>query len=111
MNIKLLRSIQKEINDTRYIDMDNYFRCGSPCCIAGYALGENYKDANSPTYEPDNIFKDAQKELGLTFTQATLLFLIGKWPDEFYEAYDKAFDQGGRAKVTSERIDHFIKTK
>jgi hypothetical protein len=59
----------------------------------------------------------AQKDLGLTSTQATKLFFLPRmgykigWPLKFQEAYDHAQTPQGRLYVAIRRVEHFTKTK
>jgi hypothetical protein len=110
--------------------------CGTAGCIAGTAciitgaikpsriIGRTYRNTYTggrPFWEfPDNTPDKARKALGLKKEQAQRLFYMPDhiwsdidlhWPKRFGTAYRKAKTPRGKARVTSRRIDHFIKTK
>lgn len=109
--------------------------CGTVLCIAGQAVdiaGEfkpifdyvsgfgTVKFARNVINKDGHVFEytdAAMMALGLTEPQALRLFYVDNWPRQFGHRYD-ASDNGRRnmknlaerAKITSERIDYFIKT-
>lgn len=127
MNVKLLRKVQKHIlEEPRRINMNTVISyvdpsdkesppCGTVGCIAGWT--------NILSRNPDGYMYDAAAALDLNPAQKRRLFTepfyTGKkkfpadttWPAKFAARYEKAKTAKTRAKVTSERIDHFIKTK
>jgi hypothetical protein len=117
MNIELLRKVQEQIvNHPETFRIDRW-NCGTAQCIAGHALSMTGHQWMAPTNEPDNLVIAgdeatevvAQRELALSFWQAKRLFYDWRWPSEFQVPYRNA-DYVGRAKIASERIDHFIAT-
>ncbi len=95
--------------------------CGTAGCIAGWALllgskkkGLTLKHASGLTVLW-NIKEKAQRLLGLTSLQSTLLFIEEKWPAEFSRDKDGHYldhkSALSAAKLAAKRIDVFIKSK
>lgn len=139
MNIKLLRQIQQVIRKsptqfnmgdwiTRHADETDHGapigvgKCGTACCIAGWAtvLNGKRKLAKVPhTW----MAEPGQRALDITDEQAGRLFWTQQWPLYFRDKYWKLSDAALQADlskrcvfaarladVACERIDHFIKT-
>ena len=104
--------------------------CGTVGCIAGLAC---WLEGKRPTLVRDFNFRLGRYEshldyayaertgaklLGLTKADAARLFFVEDvwfdetphWPARFRNRYKGAKTPRGKAKVTSDRIDHFIKT-
>lgn len=137
MNTKLLLKVKRHIlAEPKRIDMDipvstSEWRhlmppCGTVGCIAGWTvILANRKGREAPTktwerFESKEIISDytwqtvrrhAIRLLRLTDRQATVLFHVPQWPQEFLDAYEKAKRPSTRAKVTAGMIYHFIKTR
>lgn len=134
MNTKLLRKVQKHIlAEPRRLDMNvlGYTLdviektdppCGTVGCIAGWAaLLQNEKWFELSNAEKEGLmdWTEGETALKLTTEEAHRLFIepkyaeteIHAWPLKFATRYLKAKTPRQRAKVTSDRIDHFIKTK
>lgn len=133
--VKILRRVKAHIlAEPRRLEMNDYASktdaapCGTAGCIAGWTclLESNMEtvkawnarapeDAWVPT--PD-WHEEASRLLGLTEEKADKLFMPweleyeedASWPKEFQRRYDKCKTKVGKAKVTAERIEHFIKT-
>ena len=128
MNTRLLRRVQRQIlAEPKRLDMlkllmrgreavkcygkDMLPLCGTVGCIAGWTveLGKGHRAKASITA--------AAKLLRLTDEQANRLFFFAfhcsrsYWPANFEAAYDTATTDEARAQITSDRIDHFIRTK
>jgi len=98
--------------------------CGTAGCLAGNALvvakliKPKYRtDDKLEVFEfPDDTPQIAAKWLGIDEAEAAKLFYLGGdtddlgWPHEFTEKYDQAETLRKRAKVLSQRIDHYIQT-
>ena len=106
--------------------------CGAVGCIAGWAhmlTMDKFPVTENEFEQADNdAWKEGQKKLELDLREAERLFTEPKfyglstldeedvnyqetWPANFAKRYLNAKTAKGRAKVTSDRIDHFIKTK
>jgi len=112
--------------------------CGTTACLAGWALtlagrkshqlasplkiarglcqgfNENFDSIGVIGGERNyTIAVKGATELGLDYNQAEKLFYINHWPAKFSVGYYRARDKNDnveKARVTCERIDHFIKT-
>lgn len=129
MNVGLLRKIQKHIiQEPRRLDM-NVIRhfvdpkgkenppCGTVGCIAGWA---NVLSGNYEKFDYYIGLSEAASTLGLDLGQRERLFTepilyndrdIDGWPEKYAVRYLKAKTANERARATSDRIEHFIKTK
>jgi len=125
--IKRLRLIQKDIlSEPRQFDMGHFFtksptnvekvpHCKTAACIAGWAVTHARKI--NPRSAMD-IFGDsgacqdpAAQFLGITEYQSEMLFFSSNWPSDYAAAYDACeFSPELRARVSVERIEHFIRT-
>jgi hypothetical protein len=130
VNVKLLRQIKKHIlknPDRLYMgegilvgepgdalpiwEANKEFpECGTTACIAGWACilsGSNPKRlVRSPWM---TIRRKAQKLIGIE-GDPDFLFQDEQWPSKFANAFERAVTAKTQAKITGERIDHFIKT-
>jgi hypothetical protein len=111
---------------------DNIPPCGTQGCIAGWAavLTDKNIKANDkgilqiPEDYYDDVENNAAEALGLTIDQANRLFYFKEWevnydddayayvgwPTKFSKAYEKAKTAKTKAKITVQRIEHFITT-
>lgn len=126
INITLLRKVKKHIlEEPRRLDMNVVLNgdqsgpdappCGTIGCIGGWT--------NFLSGKPEDSLSDAAIRLGLDSDEQGRLFeepayTVSQpteeragWPEKFMRRYLKAKTPQTRAKVTAERIDHFIKTK
>jgi hypothetical protein len=117
MNIPLLEQVKAHIlTHPKALDMSEWWspNCQTVGCIAGWGCalaGQPLKDQelNGPVSPPRavNLF-------GLSDEQALRLFHVDVWPKEFSRAYDEETCDNDRpeelARITAERIDHFIAT-
>jgi hypothetical protein len=95
--------------------------CGTVGCIAGWAcvLGKGLEKASPAIRAQRMTWISGQELLHLSNEEAARLFtepeasfyfdMMG-WPQRFTKRYLDAVRPATRAKVTVERIDHFIKT-
>lgn len=124
MNVELLRKVQKHIlEEPRRLNMDVVLNkvdtkikhnppCGTVGCIAGWTVMLTGNEGEFGRYDL------AVQLLDLNGTQRDKLFreprmseeLLG-WPATFAKRYMRAKTAKTRAKVTSDRIDHFIQTE
>lgn len=122
MNTRLLRRIQRYIlEEPKRIDMEffltreiegycpTYPPCGTVGCIACWAciltLGGDFSD----NFNTDDI---AAEKIGLSAVQRDNLFFDPRWPQEFQFRLAETKPQTAEyARVVSDRIEHFIKTK
>lgn len=107
MNIELLNRIKAKIlEEPENLKMD-VFHCGSAHCIGGLAqVLSGAEILNGKNWEP------ATNLLGLTMPESDRLFELTYWPDKFLKDYeDNIDDKQYLAKITAERIDHFIATE
>ena len=141
MNVSLLQQIRASIlEEPRRLDMDTWVErsssapCGTISCIAGHAvlidmLNRADKTFRNKMFLADNlpllgeISGKARKLLGLASTQRDKLFFVRYWPDKFREQYSDVMNynmfaeelkkpaRAQLAKITAQRINHFIKTK
>lgn len=119
MNTRLLRKVQKHIleepkrvwmGEWKIVGKQNikYWElsppaCGTVACISGWAAILNGK--------PEDAYS-ATDILELNRDEASRLFFEVHWPEHFHRAIASAPVQSPEyAKVVSDRIDHFIKTK
>jgi hypothetical protein len=137
MNIKLLRKVAKHfLAQPKRLNMDfiakeivrgpDAPKCGTVGCIAGWSsLLANR--VIPPSIEGNLCLMDwgtGQKALQLTDRQSRILFnepwlVYGPrmrtgemgWPIAFAKRYLEAKTARQRAKVTAERIEHFIRTR
>jgi hypothetical protein len=104
--------------------------CRTRACIGGWAIllkkprvwKDFIKVSNAASYSADigevisgDVHDEARGVLGLDRTQSCKLFYHngsgdGGWPELFETAYDNAKSAKQRAKVTVQRIEHFIAT-
>ena len=107
-----------------YISVEKKPPCNTICCFAGWALAlSTPKESLNVEFGDDYIggfFKingkvsgapEAEEALGITRDQGDRLFYEWEWPKKFQTRYFKAKTARGKAKVGSDRIDHFIATK
>jgi hypothetical protein len=136
LNVKLLRRVQKHILAVpERLDMgflalkvntedEGAPPCGTVGCIAGWAhmltLKKFPKTSREISNADDVAWERAEKKIGLSHNDSYALFGeprfyqdtdFRRWPAKFAVRYLKAKKAKTRAKVTSDRIDHFIKTK
>jgi hypothetical protein len=139
MNVKLLRKVKAYIlAEPRRLDMDvvgviaqggDAPPCGTVGCIAGWAglLALTVVPKNPEARVDRMSWIRGQDALHLTDAQANRLFrepskagdevynmgvaYSASWPARFARRYVRASRPATRAKITAERIDHFIKTK
>jgi hypothetical protein len=104
----------------------NVFACQTTACIAGETVLLSRKDvlrnrlikgacnavARIKGNKAINFSEEAQKLLNINEFQAEQLFHVVRWPDNFKWEYNSAGFTNFKklAKVTSDRIEHFIKT-
>lgn len=76
--------------------------CGTVGCIVGWGSKLSHK-TNQNVYTDSSVFK-------IEYDAGKRLFYVDEWPRKFRLRYGKCRTAKQRAKVTAERIDHFIKT-
>ena len=119
---RLLRKVAKHIleepkrlNMMRFINRKGdgwpiygeYPECGTMGCIAGWAVALSTDEL----VKYNDIQDRAAKLLGLNPAQQNVLFFYGKWPIEFQKRLLRTEIQTlPYAKVTADRIEHFIRT-
>lgn len=129
MNTRLLRAIQKRIDDVpARVAMGEWFslstgrpnppECGTVGCIAGLAISIREgkrgdvlinKYQYSGRYEMTH--NTARGYLHLTYSEGNRLFHASSWPEKFRIRLDKAREGSKQyARAVSDRIDHFIET-
>ena len=141
MNTKLLRKIQKHILEEpkrlfmdsfvdrmeRYENSNEFLRatnrdflseippCGTTGCIAGWAVLFELPEEQDDDIRRWNLtfFQDTgARLLDISDKQAEMLFYTQNWPDGLGQKHDEAKSGSmRRAKITSKRIDLFIKSK
>lgn len=99
--------------------------CGTAGCFAGWAVSERVRKDWINNRGVD-IVAEAERVLGLTRDESSLLFDTGNWPTKFRVDYYAAgaradqFDLGTRQRIAAEkkkvkalrgRVEHFIKTQ
>lgn len=91
--------------------------CNTVGCIAGWAVllsdrkNIEWGRFDSDTKEPYmDVWQRGAELLGLERGEAGKLFNASQWPGEFYKRYENARGKLGRAKVTVERLEHYIHT-
>lgn len=132
MNTRLLREVQKAIVEhPAHFDMgifghglkaDELFHeeppesaCGTAACIAGYTVA--LSAGRTPRH--GSIATKAARLLGIAYDgglsdfkdEGSRLFYVDEWPARFARRYQRASRNVTRARIASERIDHFIKTE
>jgi hypothetical protein len=132
LNVRLLREVTKHILEeprrlvmrhvsiTPYSDESSfsgdgcraqeYPPCGTAACIAGWTMllsGEKPYDART---QKSSDTTRAGKLLGIDDDEQDALFFVSEWPHQFFHRYWNAGTPRGRAKIASDRIEHFIKT-
>lgn len=135
MNIELLRQVQEKIRQTGKVYMPAWFiddldpsenNCGTIGCIAGWAcMIEDGTDVAVRTFKDaanaigsGMAYEYGQRALEIDRSQALRLFSMANWPEKFRDEYNalevaqlSRFERNcAKAKVTSDRIDHFIAT-
>lgn len=128
MNIKLLRRVQKRIlKEPEHFDIYRYFKqrfdnkfqtCKTTACIGGWAIALSKKKSIKTLFdkyrETSYPYSIARELLKLNIVQADILFVLNHWPESFNTDYHLAYhakDWKLIAKITSDRIDHFIATE
>lgn len=141
MNIERLRAVRATIlAKPRNFGMDEWGRhdekCGTVCCIGGYAAlnarmvrqkkirnwGISFEleltaRGRKVTREEDDCAGEAwlkpvyRVSLGLTVEESERLFLEENWPDKFKTPFEKSHNPRERARIAAKRITHFIRTK
>lgn len=129
INVKLLRKVQRTIvAEPLRVDMtiwaapSEYSNQSPPCgavgCIAGWAMlhvskrSLNIEARYIWELDPEANQDKAAELLSLSYDQARRLFISDHWPTKFKNRL--AFAKEGTpkyARVVSDRIDHFIKTR
>lgn len=133
-----LRRVKRTIlKHPQLLDMETWVNgkirgCGTVACIAGHlALDQGWRvrmrrdDAGYVSVEVvprslpaplrDRMFSRALSEastlfLGVDHECADRLYFVGYWPTRFRERYRDAVVNDDRARVTADRIEHFIQT-
>ena len=128
LNVKLLRQIQQHIREEpRRLNMDTWgYRnrggvvspasppCGTAGCIAGWA-----DILTNPEAEDVSEFRGAEalfrgewvRPFNSSPSYEGRLFYVGHWPPQFARRYRRAVRPATRARITCERIDHYIQTR
>jgi hypothetical protein len=123
MNVPLLRKVQQRIlAEPEHFDMDTWgvlpdgvgaftFSeaeevCGTAACIGGHALLIASPELSGLAYHYTD--DAAAIALGLSASEASLLFYVGNWPWRYADAYFASETREERAKIASDRIDDFI---
>lgn len=133
MNVKLLQEVARQIlASPAQLNMSMWFVVTDPCgdrlehgsasiarnpalspvsncqttaCIAGWTCALRPELVQGP-----DAASAAQRLLGLDMSQSQRLFYKGSWPNRFVVNYDTSPSPAARARVTAERIEHFIAT-
>ena len=77
-------------------------RCGTACCIAGYALTLSGKDPD----REENVVSTAKDLLGIN--NGLVLFYVEDWPVDLKKRFLEAKTPEERALIGAERIDRFL---
>jgi hypothetical protein len=133
LNVRLLRKIQRYIlKEPRRLVMsrlilkkgdplpedhnDDFGKCGTAACIAGWALLLSGRKPFKGERGEENDAGTAAKVLGVKYETCgnsdhpgNKLFWVFNWPYKFRIRYNQAKTAFARAKATSLRIDYFIK--
>ena len=128
MNVELLTRVRDQIlSEPTSLDMSVFIaggvraerqhgwpppRCGTMACIAGWAV--ILKRGVDRAFESDDVWTTARNDLEITSVQSTALFMSSMWPEPFnaqYKAAKKSKDARTLARITANRIDHFIREK
>lgn len=129
MNTRLLRRIQRHIlEEPKRVDMIRFIarrgskkaaahgathglefpECGTVGCIAGWAA--TFTTSRKFRYNSTGVI--AAKALKLSCVEAEILFFEDAWPDKFkLPLWNLEAQTPEYARVVSDRIEHFIKTK
>ncbi len=110
LNIDLLEKVKQKIAENPYNFAMQDFKCGTTCCIGGWAvvLSNRY---NGVTDDEDLYFHwahEARKVLNINRSQSDQLFHLQYWPDKFRVEYNEG-SRTQKAQTTCDRIDFFIK--
>ena len=116
MNANLLLKVRDHIlADPEHFAMRSFVertKCGTVCCIAGWAVALNDDGADHlPDFTDKYIAERAQELLEVGCER---LFYPMNWPFQFKQMYVRALlsrDKVGLATVAADRINHFIATK
>jgi hypothetical protein len=122
---KRLDMLEWGVTHPSYLKPSETPACNTVGCIAGWTIFLNkpevvdqmkaaFEDAPEFIYnycETLSPSQDAAKLLKLNAEQRQRLFFTSDWPLPFRLAYKRARTAKGRAKVTADRIEHFIKTE
>lgn len=131
MNTRLLRKVQKHINnhpgsfsmlswssDINGIGLVQAAQCGTVHCIGGWAVALDPSTAKALQRQQRRSWwqNKARRVLGLTAKQAERLFFIENWPPRHcsrYLLHGSGYNPAGRraTKAVHNRIEHFIKTR
>ena len=108
MNTKLLLEIKKHIlTHPKQLNMGTWMtktNCGTTCCIAGWACL-----LSKELYANTNVWRFAEKILDIE-GESDRLFHTEDWPTKYRNLYYDAGSSEARAKVTADRIQHYIDT-
>lgn len=110
MNIPLLRRIQSQIRAEPVNFCMDKWHCGTARCIAGWAQKLSF---GVPELCENNGWlasKEAMRALEIDTEEAERLFYVEMWPNNFVHKFEASVDQGARAEVACDRIEHFIQT-
>ncbi len=133
MNVDLLLQAKAAIlANPNYADMNTFYHCRTPACIAGHIAsiaGWSALGMWTPLVQKEDKILHcelaARRELAAGDIEADgdkirLLFYVGFWPKELRDAYESAADKGEElndarvddrlAKIMSMVIDRFIET-
>lgn len=111
MNVELLGKIKDLIlAEPEKLNMDHWTpveRCGTACCIAGWACVLGGVTRTRAIYTADT----ARELLGLNFEDSQRLFFPDGWPKQFTPEEDDFEYNVITAEQAANRIDHFIATE
>ncbi len=112
MKTKLLRQVQEKIlAEPELFQMAHWHvrvddSCGTAHCIAGWA-----EVLGAPGKKHSLDKREYLELMGLRMSQADRLFYVSGWPKQFSTKYRRSVSAKNRAKIASDRIDHFIATR
>lgn len=109
LNVPLLRKIKDQITAHPNDFYMCSWKCGTACCIGGWALtlsGVDFRDEDAELEELASL------ALGLTKGQANGLFYANCWPKDlrarYYQSSNEPNWEERQAAIACERIDRLI---
>lgn len=119
LNVKLLRKVRDKIlAEPDQFEMSQWFtqstgwkipNCGTAACIAGWTIAVSNRKKPSEFLTARNIQDTALELLGIEDQDGWDLFSVSSWPKKYMDRFFVTPSRRGRARITAQRINAYIK--